>query len=180
VCNLTELSIKFGEPRDPSHKDAWEIDCIPVSLRRFDALVGRHFFEFANAANGSLFKHFALTVVCLWAIDVDGNLWVALEELAPFETRKPHVGYPRRRDVDDPFEKRKLGHPTLLGLKPARIAGELMLDFDTDGALEWTINAHSGRYCQKHMPSKKQLENVAQIFTECGVIAKIDDLMTAN
>jgi hypothetical protein len=174
--NLDEA---FGTLRQPSFIDEWEHNASPVSLRRLDSSLASELKGFESLANTSLFRGVALTIVCLWVIDSAGELFLAIEELAPFETRKPHIGYPRRRDVSDEFEKRKLGHPTLVGLKQARIAGELILDVDpTTNRLCWFMNVLSGRYCRLEVPSAQQLRNAAGLLSRHGVNVEIDTLMT--
>lgn len=64
-----------------------------------------------------------------------------------------------------------LGHPTLTGGGPSRIAGELRYDRDND---EFYINDNSGRY-SRHFPDRgpEQLANAAERFRAAGLLVAV-------
>jgi hypothetical protein len=99
-------------------------------------------------------------------MDGDGDIHVAVEELAEMPDGTLVEGYPRRRNFPvHPSEEKKLGHPTLLDAGPARAAGELFLD-EKDGNLFWFVNVASGRYCRITPPSAANVSNVVKWFRE--------------
>jgi hypothetical protein len=63
----------------------------------------------------------------IWAIGKDGSLFVA-------------------EDISDPVV---LGHPSMTGMQPARIAGEMILD-RSSGEPVWKVNSESGRYSKDY------------------------------
>ncbi len=171
----TDYDADFGHPRPAAFTDVWERLCKPVSLRKLDEEVANHLTAFRDLASDSLLTGASLSLVYIWAMNSKGEIFIAIEELAPYQPNMPHLGYPRRRYVRDEMERRKLGHPTLIERKPARVAGELFLDFDSPGLnLRWLINAQSGRYCEAVPPSETQLKNVADLFGECGLKVDVD------
>jgi hypothetical protein len=67
-----------------------------------------------------------------------------------------------------------LGHPLLVGGGPARIAGEIYVDYDDDGQLTWVLNNKSGRYGIHSSRQRDHLENVAAEFRRQRLKVKID------
>lgn len=63
----------------------------------------------------------------IWAVAKDGSLYVA-------------------EDIKEPVI---LGHPSMTGMQPARIAGEMLYD-TSSGAPIWRVNAESGRYSRDY------------------------------
>lgn len=106
-------------------------------------------------------------------MDGEGKIHIAVEELAVMQAETAYSGYPRRRGYRHPSEDKKLGHPTLLNQKSARIAGELAFD-EIDGSLRWVFNANSGRYCRSNPPLAEQVEAVADIFRNFGLDVYVD------
>ena len=82
----------------------------------------------------------------IWAIGKDGSLFVA-EDIT-----KPKV----------------LGHPSMTGLHPARIAGEMWCEGEGKSAV-WYVNSESGRYSRDYATPEVYLKNairkIASIFS---------------
>ena len=72
----------------------------------------------------------------IWAIGKDGILYVA-------------------EDITKPVV---LGHPSMTGLQPARIAGEMWCEFDGKKHI-WHVNSESGRYSRDYSTPSVYLEN---------------------
>ncbi|PWE31159.1 hypothetical protein DDZ14_14140 [Maritimibacter sp. 55A14] len=110
-------------------------------------------------------------------MDGNGDIYIAVEELAETIDGMTVEGYPRRRNFPvHPAEEKKLGHPTLLMGGPARTAGELFLD-EVDGELLWFVNVSSGRYCRITPPTDAQAGKVLERFK--GLIdesVQLDDI----
>jgi len=163
----------YGVPRLPDKIDEWERGRIPRSLCTLTQDVAEALRVYGRLSEAPLFHAEALAKTYIWAIDPAGELKLALEELAVQEPESKYQGYPRRRGYRHPAEERKLGHPTLLGGGPARIAGELVQDDGTSGP-HWVVNANSGRYCKHQSPSERQLGNVAAKFKSFGLDVMVD------
>lgn len=84
----------------------------------------------------------------IWVVDKDGNFKIA-------------------KDIEDP----PAGHPTLVGGRVARVAGEL--EWDKEASI-WVMNTKSGTYSQDINPDetlqKTYLSNVQEYFFENGTI----------
>lgn len=63
----------------------------------------------------------------IWAVGKDGSLYVA-------------------EDISEPVV---LGHPSMTGMQPARIAGEMILDRSSNEPV-WKVNSESGRYSKDY------------------------------
>jgi len=72
----------------------------------------------------------------IWAIGKDGILYVA-------------------EDITKPVI---LGHPSMTGLQPARIAGEMWCEFDGKKHI-WYVNSESGRYSRDYSTPEVYLQN---------------------
>jgi hypothetical protein len=90
----------------------------------------------------------------IWLVDEQGRLVVAEE--VPTGKNQPD-GRPER-----------LGHPTLVDGKPARIGGEIKPQ--SDGTID--INNSSGRYSGHADRGPQQLDNAAKLFEESGMPVK--------
>ncbi|APH72609.1 hypothetical protein BSQ44_15520 [Aquibium oceanicum] len=122
-----------------------------------------------------LLRFAATTQNYLWAMNADGKILIAVEEIAEFDGIPNTRGYPRRRGHRHPSEDQKLGHPTLVQGGEVRIAGELALDEYGDG-VRWVLNANSGRYCRQKPPRKEQVDAVVELFRESGLDVEVDYL----
>lgn len=126
------LDSTFGVPGAPVRLKAAEIEQGDV---RSNATV-RRFYEPVNETIDQCFPALesAADPYLIWVIDFEGTLLVGQE-------------------VDS------MGHPTLTGFKPARIAGELR---KADG--RWVLNSKSGRYSASYENSRQLLENALKRF----------------
>lgn len=168
--NSGELDSVFGRLRGPSEVNEWENGRAPHSLVVLDAAVSSALLEYRRVCQASLLIRAAQAFAFIWAMDVQGHIVIACEELSDealeYDGEVPHQGYPRRRGIGShPVEKKKLGHPTLVSCGQARVAGELYLDID-EGNLFWFVNCSSGRYCRQVAPSTSQQSAVHQLFME--------------
>ncbi|MBL8576059.1 MAG: hypothetical protein JNK47_02440 [Mesorhizobium sp.] len=168
--NLDEI---FGVARLPERIDKWEQGRSPESLCSFDDKTATALVKLQECVQSNLLKFDARTKSFLWAIDADGGLTLALEEIAVRPPEAPQAGYARRRGFRHPVEEKKLGHPTLVGGGKARIAGELAFD-ENGGSLRWVLNANSGRYCKQLPPTKTQIDAAANLFKTFGMEVKVD------
>ncbi|MCE1004780.1 hypothetical protein LU656_29260, partial [Pseudomonas sp. NMI1173_11] len=89
----------------------------------------KRFFDAQDEPLTSLFKEVSEDPNrwLIWAIGKDGSLFVA-------------------EDISDPVV---LGHPSMTGMQPARIAGEMILD-RSSGKPVWMVNSESGRYSKDY------------------------------
>ena len=167
-----ELDEKFGEIRHPDRIDEWE-DRVPDSLSTLDVDLATSLAELEKLVQCKLLKSAARAKNYIWAMAPDGEIRIAIEELAVQQPEATFSGYPRRRGYKHPSEEKKLGHPTLLQGKGARIAGELAFD-ELDGRLRWVFNVNSGRYCRARPPSDLQIKQAAERFRELGLDVFVD------
>lgn len=169
-----KLNTEFGYPRPPEKVDDWEKGRRPESLSDLDSKLAKTLRELDKLAQTKLMRYALRAKSYIWAMDVSGKIVVAVEELAMAKPETIYPGYPRRRGLKHPSEDKKLGHPTLIDERAARIAGELAFDEDENDVLHWVINANSGRYCRQKPPKKDQIDRVAARFRELGVDVVVD------
>jgi hypothetical protein len=133
--------------------------------------IGADLKGYRDLAQTDLFWNVSQCFAFIWAMDSVGDVHIAYEEIlvdmdGVADLSKLKEGYPRRRGFPvHPAMEKKLGHPTLIGGGPARVAGELFLDV-RDQKLHWFVNCGSGRYCADRKPSKRQSDNVHELFME--------------
>lgn len=123
-----------------------------------------------------LFRTLSFSVCLLWAVDRQGEVKVALEEVC--EVANPDRKYPRMRQLLLNPDVEALGHPCLVSNFEARIAGELILDEDENGILEWYLSNNSGRFGYGNQREERHLQNVADMFFFAGVSVKLDYIPT--
>lgn len=97
----------------------------------------------------------------IWLVDISGQIWIAVEELV---VGGQSLGVPKLRHT----KADKLGHPALVNCGNARIAGEIICDFDPDPP-EWLINNLSARYGTHRSRTDLHLQNVAKVFARFGI-----------
>jgi hypothetical protein len=164
---LEDLDSYFGFAKQPSRVDSWELDAKPKSLSDLDVEVSNKLRRYGRVAQVELLKFDAMAKRFIWAIDRDGSVRIAVEELATLPDGGDSVGHPRRRRFPiHPAQERKLGHPCLVEGAEARIAGELFMDLAKNGTLTWYVNVKSGRYCREQRPTAAQERNVLLLFRE--------------
>jgi hypothetical protein len=180
-CNDEAL----GAVRLPSEIRSCEDGRYPVSRYTFDQELIDFLRNFEKAAQSPIFRHAALEMVFIWAVDEECRFHIAIEELAVDAMDGLNVqGVPRPRKLAATQNFKKLGHPTILvsNKKLARIAGELYLvrSSEEKRGLIWGINAESGRYCgdllashrfgeQVRRPTVDQLRRVAKFLVDNGL-----------
>jgi hypothetical protein len=164
---LEDLDSHFGAAKQPSRIDSWEMDAKPKSLSELDNRTSKALKGYGEIARLDLLKFDAMAKRFIWAIDRDGGVKIAVEELAALPDGGDSVGHPRRRHFPiHPAQERKLGHPCLVDGGVARIAGELFLDVNEGGKLGWYVNVKSGRYCREERPTSAHEGNVLGLFRE--------------
>ncbi|WP_132664693.1 hypothetical protein [Rhizobium sp. PP-CC-3G-465] len=169
-----DLNVLFGTPRLPEKVDDWERGRTPESLSVLNNGLATTLCELGKLAQTKLMRYALRAKSYIWAMDENGKIVLAVEELAIEKPETIYPGYPRRRGLRHPSEDKKLGHPTLIGEGPARIAGELAFDEDDKDELRWVLNANSGRYCKQKPPEKAQIDRIATRFRELGVDVVVD------
>lgn len=126
------LNINYGEPRAPKRLKVQEID---RGGMRANATLIPFYEAVACPIEVALSKLLETEEdVLIWVIDIEGTLIIGKE-----------------RD--------SMGHPTLTGFKPARIAGELFRS-----ECGWKINSKSGRYSGNYEETGRLLENALGRF----------------
>ena len=145
VPRLTEaeLDAKFGSAKPPVEVKAWE--------KNTDGSVVRNptVREVKPGADLQLNPENPKNPQYIWLIDENGKMFIA-EEV-------PHGVRPNG-------EPGRLGHPTLIDGKNARIGGEL--SFTEEG---WVMNNKSGRYSGHDDRGAEQLNNAAAMMRESGI-----------
>lgn len=176
-ASASELDKNFGSLRSPYKVDPWEAGRRPESLSELTPELGKHLASYRDVVQTCLFKHAARTLTYLWVMRDDGEIAMAVEELAEMPDGTDVHGFPRRRNYPrHPAEEKKLGHPCLVSECDARVAGELFLD-ELTGTLCWYVNVSSGRYCRFEPPTPDQVANVVELFRDLiGDDVKLDDL----
>jgi hypothetical protein len=135
-------------------------------LRRFIDMSSER-DRFANFA----FQDFAI----LWVVNASGEILIAIEEgVVLYGTEVtfplPIVLGPSLAQIPS---YSKLGHPALVACQGARIAGEILCDFDQNSS-QWYINNRSGRYGLNLGRTPQQLANVATEFAQFGIVLQQD------
>lgn len=162
----------YGVLRSPLYLRPWE-DRPPVSLSVLDAELASALSSLRTLCEHSLLKMVAQSTNYLWAMDQQGDIWIAVEELAVRSSETDTSGLPMLRRILHPSDTKKLGHPTLVHFGEARIAGELAMDVGDHG-LRWILNAQSGRYCRENPPSQAQMDNVGKLFRAYGLSVDVE------
>lgn len=174
------LDVMYGSPKNPAKIYDWEKSKRPKSADLLEDKTAASLNVHASNSDCVSLKHCSRTVTFIWAMDLQGAVHLAIEELAELPGGMESRGHPRRRDYPvHPATDKKLGHPTVLPLedKRARIAGELFLDFDDTNKLIWFVNDNSGRYCKNDVPTAMQKQNVLELFkTFLGEQIRFDEL----
>lgn len=169
-----ELDQDFGVPRKPEKVDVWEQNIKPLSLSRLEDAANT-LKSLTELADQALVQADLRVKTFLWVMDGNGEIFVAIEELAPKTPAAPHSGFPRRRAFGHPAEEKKLGHPTLIDAGEARIAGEIAFDRQQNSSsLQLVLNANSGRYCRQNPPSRQQVHRIADKFRAYGLAIEVD------
>jgi adenylate cyclase len=153
----------FGTLRLPSRIDSWE-NRKPASLAILNESLGQSLLNWAASVNNRLLWISATNTNFIWVMDQEGVVHIAVEELAELEDGTKVIGIPRRAKLSHKSQDKKLGHPTLIEGRAARIAGQLFLDGPESGPLNWYIDDNSGRYCRELKPSTENKSSVLSLF----------------
>lgn len=103
----------------------------------------------------------------IWGVNRKGEIYVSFEELASSSSGLINAVYNSKMNLKDGNDK--LGHPSLLDDKEARISGELYLD-----NAAWVINNGSGRFGYIGDRCIDHLNNVANEFNNVGLRVSVD------
>ena len=111
-------------------------------------------------------------VLIIWLIDAQGELWYAIEEIV---IDGQPISRPRQSSTLASIEYTanvdKLGHPSIVRCRTARIGGEIRLAKISDGEIvQWEINNKSGRYGIHPSRTREHLENAMALFHDRGFI----------
>ncbi len=103
----------------------------------------------------------------LWAVDRNGDIWLALEEIVTKHSRR--YLRPRIRGLNPGKDETRLGHPSLVEGE-GRIGGELVYDLGW-GILRpgWKLTNSSGRFGAGLTRKSTHLENVRDRFSDYGI-----------
>jgi hypothetical protein len=171
---VSELDDQFGPviPAQNGGLKSWEASerLICYDLNQGSAKQLSDLLDAASA--GGIGLKVATAVTLIWIVAETGDVIFALEETIEINGTSR---MPRMRGVPLNGNVKPLGHPLLVGGKPARIAGELYLDTaDENGQLTWVLNNRSGRYGVHRSREKAHLENVADLFRKYGLPVQTD------
>lgn len=140
-----QLDDLFGAPVLPARFDPAEKALAPksrINTSEDDANSLRMFLE--SVARGCPLSSFlSESTVILWLADADGNMIFSVEELFHRDDVTRRV--PNNLELQYAEQWQKLGHPSLVGAMPARIAGEMFFDPEEAGGT-WVLSNKSGRY----------------------------------
>lgn len=147
-----QLDARYGAPFPPAYAKAWETNPDGSTVRNPGLQVCGEGHPLQPDPN----------VLQIWAVLANGTLVLGTEV---------EVG------VDENGKALKLGHPTLTGATPARIAGELRWQNQHP-----VINNKSGRYSAHPDRGPTQLMNAAALWATCGltVTTKYANMNTHN
>ena len=163
---------RFGPACAPQFNHDAERTCRPRSLQKLDARSGPSLKVHMDLARGGLG---IATLTCsslpiLWAVDEEGVLWFAMEEVVSQADSQFMYALPREFELPDGHIK--LGHPCLIGGRKGRIAGELLFDPEF-GEHGWVISNKSGRFGFGEDRVQAHLENAAAEFQAYGILLDI-------
>lgn len=177
IGEMEQLANMYGAIREPYKIDPWEVNKRPLSISSLTGDLGEVLSNYCKACKEDILKHAAQAITFLWVMKADGQVTMAVEELADMPDGTERRGFPRRRNYPNhPAEEKKLGHPCLVDGCGARVAGEFFLD-EVGGNLTWYVNVSSGRYCRFNPPNQSQAQNVLQMFRSLvSVEVELDDL----
>lgn len=173
ILDLEQLDERYG------------VSMVPPTDRISDEERRRHPISKVHLASGSFFIESIMgkpiinspissllfsEIRILWIVDREGNIILSLEEIIDTKTENR---YPRPNRAAVPDSYVRIGHPALVGGGEGRIGGEIYLDTGFDGDPKWVINNDSGRYGKFATRTKKHLQNVAEVFKNCGIALEI-------
>ncbi|MBP0953619.1 hypothetical protein JTA33_24540 [Pseudomonas sp. 20GA0080] len=134
---VSHLNQAYGALRAPLKLEPSEVGASGKGLNP----TLKHYFDPQETTLRDVFPEIASDPVMknlIWAIGRDGSLFLAV-------------------DIAEP----KLGHPSMTGLQPARIAGEIWWT-EENGKFFWHVNYASGRYSRDYATPEKYLKNAVR------------------
>jgi hypothetical protein len=176
--NEAAIEEKFGELMEASKPwaagnpiDEWEANHYPDSLTKLTTQSSIHLVKLMESiSQGFELNTFVYSDVrIIWLVDVYGDIIFSIEESIDGEGNP--LRFPFHKQAQRFGIIRKLGHPSLVGGRMARIAGEIYYDY---GAAKWVINSSSGRYSSARKLTKLYVMNVAEVFEKFGVSLFVD------
>jgi hypothetical protein len=166
--NKKNLDVQFGQALPPSRKpDYHEQNFTPKSKEKLDINSGEKLRNFMNEVKDGLkFPKITFwTVKILWIMDEKGEIYFSIEEVIDDRGR---LFFPLPDSLKIPEGKMKLGHPSLVECRAARIAGEINFDYEANTP-GWTISNKSGRYGLRKTTTENHLNNIIGVFKHYGV-----------
>jgi hypothetical protein len=168
MSDIVDLDGRFGVVRDPPYLRGVEKsgpEFTRVLLLRETTKYMKSMRDFVHGRD--FFRDIGLSLCHLWIVDVSGQILVTIEECCLVEDLKKK--FPRFRHFPLDAKINALGHPCMIGLGSARIAGELVLADEGEGRFAWFLSNRSGRYGFGSDRIPEHLDNVASAFQEAGI-----------
>jgi len=100
------LDEEYGELRDAVKIEEWEKNCQPISLSELDADLANSLSELEKIVQCDLLRADARIKNYIWAMDEEGKIKIAIEELAVYKSEAQFNGYPRRRGYIHPSKEK--------------------------------------------------------------------------
>jgi hypothetical protein len=159
----------YGAPTKPKYHDNIERHKKPESLQKLDQDSSKLLAQYLRSANDGLLMPRVThqTIVILWLIDEAGDCWYCIEEM--YKSDSEISVFPRLDEVDYPKGYEKLGHPSLISAKRARIAGEIIWSGLSLSEGKWLISNKSGRYGIRPDITEEHLISAKELFQSHGV-----------
>lgn len=163
----SELDLMFGPPRPPGETRRGESKSKPKSLMMLDDQAAAFLDSVISGSRSGvpLSETILRHTYFLWIVDLDGQIFVALEEAHELDplTGMVRMVHPLLKGVQVDDRDTVLGHPALVDAMPARIAGEIYYDHGID---RWYISNKSGRYGMGPDRKESNLKAVADLFNK--------------
>lgn len=158
----SSIDARFGDCKEPGRVGQYEVSRAPASLFQFDETTAGKLKAIAATLDAEFkISHCLYTdFTVIWLIDDAGALLIALDEVVADDERRTYP-LPRVMSTDTRMRERKLGHPSLVQGKAARIGGEL--NYEPEEKL-WYLTNMSGRYGLGCGRTPGQLGEVAKLF----------------
>lgn len=156
------LDAQFGDCKEPGQVGQYEASHTPSSRFQFDQASAVKLKAIAATLDAQFkISHCLYTdFTVIWLIDDTGALLIGLDEVVADDGQSTFP-MPRALGGDTRSRERKLGHPSLVRGKAARIGGELNYQ---PGAGLWYLTNKSGRYGLGRDRTQEQLDEVAKLF----------------
>lgn len=170
TASLDDLATKYGKAVPPAYFDNIEKFKFPDSRQLLEASSAAHLRSYLDSARHGLLVPQIVhqSAIILWLIDESGSCWFCIEEM--YKADSNNTVFPRLNEIDYPKGYEKLGHPSLVSAKKARIGGEIVWSSGADGhGPRWRLSNKSGRYGIRADISRDNLNNACELFEKLGV-----------